>query len=105
MLKQDNRVSADSIRVLTMHRSKGMEFTHVVLVGLNATYVPMVSKLEKMAEEDRDDALLRERSLLYVAATRARDQLVVAYNGDVTPFLHDITAISDTTAAATPSNR
>ena len=105
VLKQDNRVSADSIRVLTMHRSKGMEFTHVVLVGLNATYVPMVSKLEKMAEEDRDDALLRERSLLYVAATRARDQLVVAYNGDVTPFLHDITAISDTTAAATPSNR
>ena len=36
----------------------------------------------EFSDEDKADALLRERSLLYVAASRARDELVVTWSGD-----------------------
>lgn len=35
----------------------------------------------RLAEDEREDALLRERTLLYVAATRARGALVVTWVG------------------------
>ncbi|MCQ1950817.1 AAA family ATPase [Arthrobacter sp. zg-Y859] len=65
--------------VMTMHRSKGMEFTRVVLYGLSADSLP--ASYKKLAPAEQADALLRERSLLYVAATRARDGLVVSWSG------------------------
>lgn len=58
--------------VMTMHRAKGLEFTHVVLVdALGESRAPVGAP---DGDEDRD---LRERSLTYVAATRARDVLAV----------------------------
>jgi superfamily I DNA/RNA helicase len=59
-----------------MHRAKGTEFSKVVL----AAGKPAPAELERLAVLDpaeRADAELRARSLRYVAATRARDQLVV----------------------------
>lgn len=38
-------------------------------------------------EEERADAELRERSLLYVAASRARDELVVTWSGRASALL------------------
>ncbi|MFG1744848.1 UvrD-helicase domain-containing protein [Micromonospora chalcea] len=64
------------VPVLTMHRAKGTEFSKVVL----AVGKPSPAELERIAMLDpaeRADAELRGRSLRYVAATRARDQLVV----------------------------
>lgn len=81
-----------TIRVMTMHRSKGMEFTHVVLPGLTKAYLLMGSMLEDLDEEEQLDAILRERSLFYVAATRARDKLLLSHSGDPTEFLSAITA-------------
>ncbi|WP_104054963.1 MULTISPECIES: 3'-5' exonuclease [unclassified Arthrobacter] len=75
----DAATPADAPMVMTMHRSKGMEFTRVVLYGLSADSLPVSYK--KLAPAEQEDALLRERSLLYVAATRARDGLVVSWNG------------------------
>lgn len=69
----------DAPMVMTMHRSKGMEFTRVVLYGLSADSLP--ASYKKLAPAEQEDALLRERSLLYVAATRARDGLVVSWSG------------------------
>jgi superfamily I DNA/RNA helicase len=43
--------------------------------------------LEQAAPEDRPDVLLRERSLLYVAASRARDQLLVTWAGQPSELL------------------
>lgn len=40
-----------------------------------------------MADEDRSDVLQRGRSLLYVAATRARDELAVMYSGEPSALL------------------
>ncbi|OBA90704.1 DNA helicase UvrD [Mycolicibacterium mucogenicum] len=67
--------------VMTMHRAKGMEFSRVVLAGADEKHVPSPATLRNVPEEERAEALLRERSLLYVASSRARDALVVTWSG------------------------
>ncbi|GLB65929.1 3'-5' exonuclease [Arthrobacter mangrovi] len=73
--------------VMTMHRSKGMEFTRVVLFGISDQALPAKHQVSNVAPAERADALLRERSLLYVAATRARDGLVVTWSGKPSELL------------------
>ena len=74
-------------QALTMHRAKGMEFARVLLFGLGDKTLPNIHLLKQLAEAERPDALLRERSLLYVAATRARDELVVSWSGEPSALL------------------
>src|SRR5690606_68767 len=64
--------------VMTMHRAKGTEFARVLLFGVKDGQVPQSLNEYETSEADKQDALLRERSLLYVAATRARDVLAVS---------------------------
>jgi len=72
---------------MTMHRAKGMEFSKVLLFGVDQRAIPRPLRDEQYAEDAWSDALLRERSLLYVAATRARDELAVSWSGDPSPLL------------------
>lgn len=67
--------------VMTMHRAKGMEFSRVILCGVDDKHVPSPAVLRSVPDEERDETLLRERSLLYVASSRARDALVVTWSG------------------------
>jgi hypothetical protein len=62
--------------VMTMHRAKGTEFTKVILFDVDLSGGSRVHGYD-FSEEDEVDARKRERSLLYVAASRARDELVV----------------------------
>ncbi|BBY36829.1 DNA helicase [Mycobacterium mantenii] len=73
--------------VMTMHRAKGMEFAKAVLVGVGEKSLPRSYLIDAVPEEERADILRRERSLLYVAATRARDELVVMYVGEPSALL------------------
>jgi len=73
--------------VLTMHRAKGMEFSRVILSGADDKHVPSPATLRNVPDEERVEALLRERSLLYVASSRARDALVVTWSGKRTELL------------------
>ena len=73
--------------VMTMHRAKGLEFTHVLLFGIHEGAVPRAMKEYEISEQDHADAMLRERSLVYVAATRARDVLAVTWSGKRSPLL------------------
>ena len=72
---------------LTMHRAKGTEFTRVLLFGLSKDSMPMGLKAYDYDDEELSEAQLRERSLLYVAASRARDELVVTYSGTPSSLL------------------
>ncbi len=72
---------------LTMHRAKGTEFTKVLLFGLNRDSIPMGLGAYDYDAEEMNAAELRERSLLYVAASRARDELVVSWSGSASPLL------------------
>ncbi|NEW58671.1 AAA family ATPase [Nocardia cyriacigeorgica] len=73
---EDHPVGADCVQVLTMHRAKGMEFSRVILTGVGPDFMAGLGK-EAPGQSANTDALLRERSLLYVSASRARDELVV----------------------------
>lgn len=85
--KNAELASHENVSVMTMHGAKGMEFTHVILLGMNDTILPLPHALSGLSEGDRADALQRERSLLYVAATRARDELVISTHGQPSRLL------------------
>lgn len=80
--------SRDRVLTLTMHTSKGMEFSRVVLFDISEGSVPSKWMLDHAAPEEREDVMLQERSLLYVAASRARDALAVTWSGAPSPLLH-----------------
>lgn len=76
-----------SVQVMTMHKAKGMEFTHVVLIGVGSDMLPQQWQYRGLAESERKDAIQRERALLYVAASRARDQLVITTHDEPSKLL------------------
>lgn len=73
--------------VMTMHRAKGLEFRKVLLFDVSKNAIPRPLRDKQYSDADSDDALLRERSLLYVAATRARDQLAISWSGEASPLI------------------
>lgn len=74
-------VQGDGAVVMTMHRAKGTEFARVVLFEVSEASMGAGLHSHDYSEADEADAMLRERSLLYVAASRARDELVVTWAG------------------------
>ena len=72
-----DRPAEGRVLVMTMHRAKGMEFAKVVLAAVGSQSVAEKARLDSMDDNERHDAELRARSLVYVAATRARDELLV----------------------------
>ena len=76
-----NAAASGQPLVMTMHRAKGMEFSRVILSGADDKHVPSPATLRYLPDEEKVEALLRERSLLYVASSRARDALVVTWSG------------------------
>ncbi|PVC88456.1 DNA helicase UvrD [Streptomyces sp. CS090A] len=79
----------DAVRLMTAHRSKGLEWRLVVVAGVQEGLWPDLRRRGSLLEADRigrdglaepltPGALLaEERRLFYVAATRARERLVV----------------------------
>lgn len=67
---------ADRTLIMTRHRSKGLEFSRVVLFGTGPSAY-LQGEWARLDATERADAELRDRSTTYVAATRARDELVV----------------------------
>ena len=88
----------DSVRILTIHAAKGLEFPIVILAGLgrgdnnDATSVKasvnsdgvaevrmgILRTIKASSDKDKERALAEEARLLYVAMTRAEDHLVVS---------------------------
>ena len=78
-----------SIRVATMHRIKGLEFDYVFLVGANDGVVPLRSVIESASDNViKNQRIIAERSLLYVAATRAKKSVFVSSYGKKSEFLN-----------------
>jgi superfamily I DNA/RNA helicase len=77
-------------QLMTMHRAKGMEFSRTLLFAAGNRSASAAYLMRSVPEADRDDVLQRERSLFYVAATRARDELVVLWEGEGSAFLRPV---------------
>ena len=83
------RAAQDAVSVGTMHRMKGLEFRCLAVVGVSGDQLPAPRSVTPESEDTGAHArdLLRERSLLFVACTRAREQLSVSWHGRPSPFL------------------
>jgi superfamily I DNA/RNA helicase len=81
--------SKDAVRVGTMHGMKGLEFQAVAVIGVADGTVPAPSALTDAAADPVAHAQdsQRERCLLFVALTRARDHLYISYSGSPSTFL------------------
>src|SRR5699024_3353771 len=79
----------EGLPVVTMHRAKGTEFRNVVIMHAGSDDIPSLLNARYQPEEYIADFNVRERSLLYVAATRVRDRLAVTYSGEPTELVDD----------------
>jgi ATP-dependent DNA helicase Rep len=64
----------DVVTLTTLHASKGLEWPHVMLAGVNEGILPFKSEAEDMTPERLEE----ERRLMYVGITRAQKTLVVS---------------------------
>ena len=79
-----------SVRLATMHRVKGLEFDRVVMASVNADLVPLPAALDARGDPvERESAETEERALAYVAATRAKKELLVLSHGAPSRLLQD----------------
>ncbi|MGM0609306.1 MAG: UvrD-helicase domain-containing protein [Candidatus Muiribacteriota bacterium] len=76
------------LRLATMHRVKGIEFEKVIIASVNEGIVPLNWYVKDSTDKTiKDDVDIRERSLLHVAATRAKKDVLVTCYGKKSRFL------------------
>lgn len=69
----DKNKDADTVSLMTIHSSKGLEFPHVFVVGLEENLFP--SQLSLNSRTDLEE----ERRLFYVGVTRTEHKLTLSY--------------------------
>ena len=81
--QQPDDKSIPGVRIMTMHRGKGMEFSYVYLPCLSRGVLPSSRDLTRAAEEETAAELMQsEANLLSVAITRAKRQVWLSYTGE-----------------------
>lgn len=88
-LGPDGPERPDGVHVGTMHRFKGLEYQRIILAGVTDGIVPRqaIRHFQDVDPKRYQQERARERSRLFVAATRARDELVVTWHGMPSEFL------------------
>ncbi len=69
---EQDQVEGESIYMMSIHASKGLEFDHVFIIGLEEGFLPLVGDGSDLEEE---------RRLGYVSFTRAKDTLTLSHAG------------------------
>ena len=95
------------LTLATAHATKGLEFDHVAVLGMESGRFPSARAIGDA--EDPERALEEERRLAYVAWTRARRTLTLSFDPEVaSPFLaqaFDPDELPSTGSAGTHSAR
>ncbi|ROT31784.1 UvrD-helicase domain-containing protein [Micromonospora sp. HM5-17] len=88
-VKDQPTADVDGVRLATMHAMKGLEFRCVAVLGVTASAVPFGKEVTPAEVDPIQHAtdLLRERCVLFVACTRAREALHISWSGAPSPFL------------------
>lgn len=85
----DKRGGNDGVAIGTMHRMKGLEFRCLAVAAVSSKQLPASHAITPVDDDARthERDLQRELCLLFVACTRAREQLLVTWHGEPSPFL------------------
>lgn len=106
-MKQLQHVSdASVVKLMTIHKAKGLEFRTVFFIGVSEKIIPHITALEGKYEDqnvvqgtlsEQAQVIEEERRLAYVAITRAKEELYISspafYRGqktDVSRFITDV---------------
>ena len=88
------------VSISTMHLAKGLEFRAVVVMACDDEVVPLQARIETVGDDaDLQEVYDTERHLLYVACTRARDNLLVTAVAPASEFLDDLMGRDQSRAA------
>lgn len=68
----------DRVRLMTIHKAKGLEFPVVFVAGASEGLLPHRKSIRYIDGEEASQSLEEERRLCYVAMTRAKDRLYVS---------------------------
>lgn len=91
ILDENVATTYGKVSISTMHLAKGLEFRAVVVMACDDEVIPSQERIEAVADDaDLEEVYNTERHLLYVACTRARDQLLVCGVGPVSEFVEDL---------------
>lgn len=86
--RDDTEPPADAVQTGTMHRAKGLEFKVVFAIDCSKGILPHEKVLGQAGFPETDqEAIDRERRLLYVTLTRARDESFITWSGERSEFL------------------
>jgi len=91
----DDGVEAEAgqVSISTMHLAKGLEFRAVAVMACDDEIIPLQERIETVGDDaDLQEVYDTERQLLYVACTRARDNLLVTSVQPASEYLDDLRA-------------
>lgn len=92
LLDSQSAGSSEAVHIGSMHRSKGLEFKAVFAIQVSADSLPLAKALNNVTDKRAvQDSLDRERHLLYVTATRARDFAYISWTGRPSQFVENAT--------------
>lgn len=85
------KVAGTAVPIIAMHDGKGLEFRAVAVMALDEDVLPDTQRLNDVTDMADLEAIQEtERHLLYVAATRARDRLMLSGTAPGSEFLDDL---------------
>lgn len=87
--KVDDR-NLKGIRVATMHRIKGLEFKHIIVVSANSGTIPHQIAVNREDPVAQAAAMKAERCLLYVVLTRAKQTAIITSYGGMSEFISEL---------------
>ena len=91
ILDQFVTITTGAIAASTMHLAKGLEFRAVAVIACDDEWLPLQERIEQVSDEsDLEEVYVTERHLLYVACTRAREQLLISGVDPASEFLDDL---------------
>ncbi|WP_067514945.1 DNA helicase Rep [Endozoicomonas ascidiicola] len=77
--RNEEEEDVDRVQLLTLHASKGLEYPHVYMMGMEEELLPHRTSIE-------EDNIEEERRLTYVGITRARKSLTMTLAGQRKQF-------------------
>ncbi len=86
---KEDEFESKSIKLVTMHSIKGLEFPLVFIIGLNDDVMPFFTEHDSGAKYEEE---IKERKLLYVGMTRATETLYLLSSSRPSRFISDISS-------------